>query len=123
MIDGVLTPCGHRYHSQCFFRWIRNKTTCPLCRSQLINSPSEEEDNNLDEIRRQIDWESIIYRTLRNNTRTLEQNIKIQQDKLKQLDDEVKMRHLQLSIIIRKYREFVRNNNNNNRHRRRGLLF
>ena len=121
MVNGVLTPCGHRYHSHCFFRWIRNKTTCPLCRTRLINSRSEEDENNLDEVRRQIDWESIIYSTLRNNTLTLEQNIKIQQDELKQLDDEVKMRRIQLSIIIRKYREFVRNNNN--RPRRRGLLF
>ena len=23
--DGVLTPCKHRYHSECFFKWIYKK--------------------------------------------------------------------------------------------------
>ena len=27
MNDGVLTPCGHRYHSDCFFKWIYKKKT------------------------------------------------------------------------------------------------
>ena len=64
--DGVLTPCKHRYHSECFFKWIYKKRTCPLCRTELI-APSEDEEF-LDELRRQIDWESSIYSTLRNNT-------------------------------------------------------
>ena len=62
MDHGVLTPCGHRYHSDCFFKWIYKKKTCPLCRKDLI-APSEDQ-NMLDELRRQIDWESSIYTTL-----------------------------------------------------------
>ena len=71
--DGVLTPCKHRYHSECFFKWIYKKRTCPLCRTELI-APSEDEEF-LDELRRQIDWESSIYSTLRNNTTILERRI------------------------------------------------
>ena len=25
MDNGVLTPCNHRYHSECFFKWILKK--------------------------------------------------------------------------------------------------
>ena len=39
--DFVKTNCGHVFHGTCLKRWIRNRstdrqTTCPYCRSQLV---------------------------------------------------------------------------------------
>ena len=120
MNDGVLTPCGHRYHSDCFFKWIYKKKTCPLCRKELI-APSEDEDM-LDEVRRQIDWESSIYATLRNNTTILERNIVEKRQFLKKLEEEVMLKRRQLRTIQEKYREFMQTSQRR-RQRRQGLLF
>ena len=78
MDNGVLTPCNHRYHSECFFKWIFKKRTCPLCRKELIVKPDVEERASLYELRRQIDWESSLYNTLRNNVDTLDNHIFLQ---------------------------------------------
>ena len=117
--DGVLTPCGHRYHSECFFKWIYKKRTCPLCRTELI-APSEDEDF-LDELRRQIDWESSFYSTLRNNTTILERRIVEKRQFLKKLQEEVMLKEQQLKNITERYRNFIKNKPRNRR--RRGLLF
>ena len=30
------TPCGHLFHSNCVFQWLRENSTCPLCRSECL---------------------------------------------------------------------------------------
>ena len=30
--------CGHTFHFSCIQRWLRNNNTCPMCRSQVINT-------------------------------------------------------------------------------------
>ncbi len=120
MNDGVLTPCGHRYHSECFFKWIYKKKTCPLCREVLI-SPTEDEEF-LHEIRRQIEWESSIYSTLRNNTTSLERNIVVKTQFLKKLEEEVMLKKQQLKKITNQYKDFIQKSAVKRR-RRQGLLF
>jgi len=119
MEEGVLTPCGHRYHSECFFKWIYKKKTCPLCREALI-APSEDEDF-LHEIRRQIEWETSIYSTLRNNTSSLERNIVVKTNFLKNLEEEVMLKKQQLKKIINQYKDFIQKTVKKRR-RRQGLL-
>ncbi len=119
MNDGVLTPCGHRYHSECFFKWIYKKKTCPLCREVLI-SPTEDEEF-LHEIRRQIEWESSIYSTLRNNTTSLERNIVVKTQFLKKLEEEVMLKNQQLKKITNQYKDFIQKTVKKRR-RRQGLL-
>ena len=119
MNDGVLTPCGHRYHSECFFKWIYKKKTCPLCREVLI-SPTEDEDY-LHEIRRQIEWETSIYSTLRNNTSSLERNIVVKTKFLKNLEEEVMLKKQQLKKITNQYKDFIQKTVKKRR-RRQGLL-
>ena len=119
MNDGVLTPCGHRYHSECFFKWIYKKKTCPLCREVLI-SPTEDEEF-LHEIRRQIEWESSIYSTLRNNTSSLERNIVVKTKFLKNLEEEVMLKNQQLKKITNQYKDFIQKTVKKRR-RRQGLL-
>ncbi len=119
MNDGGLTPCGHRYHSECFFKWIYKKKSCPLCREVLI-SPTEDEEF-LHEIRRQIEWESSIYSTLRNNTTSLERNIVVKTQFLKKLEEEVMLKKQQLKKITNQYKDFIQKTVKNRR-RRQGLL-
>ena len=90
-----------------------------MCRKDLI-APSEDQDM-LDELRRQIEWESSIYSTLRNNTSSLERNIVIKTQFLKKLEEEVTLKRRQLQTIQEKYRDFIVNSQRKNR-RRRGLL-
>ncbi|XP_045787868.1 RING-H2 finger protein ATL16-like [Trifolium pratense] len=33
----LLPLCNHRYHSDCIGVWLKNNTTCPLCRSKIID--------------------------------------------------------------------------------------
>ncbi|RHN39583.1 putative transcription factor C2H2 family [Medicago truncatula] len=33
----VLPLCNHRYHADCIGVWLKNNTTCPLCRSKISN--------------------------------------------------------------------------------------
>jgi len=119
MNDGVLTPCGHRYHSECFFKWIYKKKTCPLCREVLI-SPTEDEEF-LHEIRRQIEWESSIYSTLRHNTDNLENVIIEKKQYLKKLEQEVMLKNQQLKKITNQYKDFIQKTVKKRR-RRQGLL-
>jgi len=33
-----LRVCGHKFHDECIFQWIKIKPICPLCRAICINS-------------------------------------------------------------------------------------
>jgi hypothetical protein len=118
--EGVLTPCNHRYHSECFFKWIYKNTTCPLCRKQIIDDPTIEGENILREIKRQIEWEMNVYNTLRNNTDVLERNIKIKFKELQNIDAQVATKQSQLISLVNNYQRFINSTRRNNR--RGGLL-
>ena len=62
----------------------------------------------LHELRQQINWESSIYTTLRNNTTALERNIVEKRQFLKKLEEEVMLKRRQSKIIQEKYSEFMR---------------
>lgn len=34
----VTTPCEHRFHTHCFFAWIKNKVNCPICRASFTTT-------------------------------------------------------------------------------------
>ena len=127
MEDGVLTPCQHRYHSDCFFTWIYNNKTCPLCRKILIRNTSYDEEANLRELRQQINWESIVYETLLNNSKAKEREIKEINQKIKEKKQEliyiqqlVMRKNSQVNSIIERYKKFIYSSKRKNR---RGLLF
>lgn len=124
MDNGVLTPCNHRYHSECFFKWILKKRTCPLCRTELIARPDIEERASLYELRRQIDWETTLYNTLLNNADTLEKHILTKKKELGNLNLQVQSKENQLVTIVERYKGFMQSVQRNHRNRRRrGLLF
>lgn len=40
-----MLPCFHDYHVQCIDRWLKDNTTCPICRVNLADSASLEPHN------------------------------------------------------------------------------
>ena len=75
-------------------------------------------------MRRQIDWETSVYATLRNNTRILERDMHNKRHYLKKIEEEVMLKEQQLKKNINNYREFMKHTQQRRRRRRRhGLLF
>ncbi|KAG8012962.1 E3 ubiquitin-protein ligase RNF38, partial [Nibea albiflora] len=35
-----MLPCFHDYHVQCIDRWLKDNTTCPICRANLADGAS-----------------------------------------------------------------------------------
>ena len=33
--ETVLLPCGHMFHWNCCFNWLKNNNTCPMCRFEI----------------------------------------------------------------------------------------
>ncbi|XP_026408997.1 E3 ubiquitin ligase BIG BROTHER-related-like [Papaver somniferum] len=39
----MLMRCGHEFHSGCLLRWFEGKSSCPLCRSSIVQNSNNEE--------------------------------------------------------------------------------
>ena len=79
-INIVNTPCGHIYCKECFFRWIRVRPTCPMCRcnfTSLSNMSRDELNTDIASIT-QLYRRTIIEnnRLLKNNESILKTNVK-----------------------------------------------
>ena len=57
----VMTPCNHRFCTKCFFTWIYNNKTCPLCRKILIRDMVQETSDQLGILRNAYRFEYEIY--------------------------------------------------------------
>jgi hypothetical protein len=87
----VNTPCGHIYCSACFFRWIRVRPTCPMCRrdftsiAAMSNDEIREDVHNITQLYRRtiIENDKLMY-----DNRILERKIKKKEKKNKDLDVE-----------------------------------
>jgi hypothetical protein len=42
-LDRTLYDCGHRFHSECVFKWLDENNSCPVCRHPIL--PSVEFDD------------------------------------------------------------------------------
>ena len=40
--DVLRTKCNHQFHTVCLCKWLVNKTTCPLCRTQFTSGEINE---------------------------------------------------------------------------------
>lgn len=74
----LLTSCNHIFCSECFFKWLKEKPNCPMCRTQFTKPVSVELEEELDELNREIE-EYTNYREI------LRQGILIEEDRLKNI--------------------------------------
>ncbi len=75
----VYTPCGHRFCSNCFFNWMKQKTDCPNCRKKFVSTDAHQELENL--ILATRDWERYMDE--------LKEDIAIMEERLGHACDEV----------------------------------
>lgn len=116
----VNTTCNHQYCNTCFFKWIYANKTCPLCRHVIINDPTSEVTQKLEELRQLYEWEYEHLETLENTILQKEDTILLQSNTIERLENQKKniMKYIQTSnrtILLREY--------NQNRRRNRGSLF
>ena len=70
--SNVVTPCNHIFCTECFFQWIKEGKSCPMCRKIFIKNETEEvreieeARQELVEINHQID----IYYSIMNSLRS-----------------------------------------------------
>nr|XP_012574128.1 putative RING-H2 finger protein ATL53 [Cicer arietinum] len=43
----LLPLCNHRYHADCIGIWLKNHTTCPLCRSKIIDHVNQNQQKQV----------------------------------------------------------------------------
>ena len=85
----VVTTCGHKYCSSCFFTWFKSNANCPLCRKKFLTEEKEEEMTFLRE--RIIDLQ-IDYDTLRNSNRKQRKRLRENKKKAKEfMDRQIRM--------------------------------
>jgi hypothetical protein len=63
---------------------------CPLCRNQIIKSPTEDEENYLFQLRQRIEWETIIYQNCINKKKQMDIDIKKKTKKLEEINADIK---------------------------------
>jgi len=51
-------PCFHAYHAKCIQKWLRQKNTCPLCKSPVNGPPPEHQHDSFAE-----DLSGLLYRS------------------------------------------------------------
>ena len=47
-VDAIKLPCSHKFHIDCIMPWIRQKSTCPLCRCMVRKCAECEGENIVD---------------------------------------------------------------------------
>ena len=67
----VNTPCNHCFCKTCFWKWTKQKNTCPICRQSLM--ATTEEMMELMELRNLLDHRSIIVKQVEEAYMKLEQ--------------------------------------------------
>lgn len=78
--DMLTTSCGHIFCSECFFKWLKEKPNCPICRAQFTTPLSGELEEELEHLHHDIE-EYTSYREL------LTQGIIIEEERLKNIYD------------------------------------
>ena len=69
--NNVVTPCRHHFCTTCFFRWLKEKQNCPVCRKEFGNNIVENREELLEEINESITANFQILRQLRISKRAL----------------------------------------------------
>jgi hypothetical protein len=35
LVNKLIMPCGHQFHTDCILDWFKKNNTCPICRVKL----------------------------------------------------------------------------------------
>ena len=74
--ERVVTPCGHLYCTGCFFRWMKERPTCPTCRKYLGQEDITKRRNLLHSLRESIEGQVSLMSSIRGNNTRLERKNK-----------------------------------------------
>ena len=74
--ERVVTPCGHLYCSACFFRWMKERPTCPTCRKYLGQEDITKRRNLLHSLTESIHSQISLMTTVRRDNTRLERKNK-----------------------------------------------
>lgn len=74
--ERVITPCGHLYCTDCFFRWMQERPTCPTCRKYLGQEDVTKRRNLLHSLRESIQGQISLMTTVRRDNTRLERKNK-----------------------------------------------
>ena len=74
--ERVVTPCGHLYCSACFFRWMKERPTCPTCRKYLGQEDVTKRRNLLHSLTESIHSQISLMTTVRRDNTRLERKNK-----------------------------------------------
>ena len=58
----VTTECDHQFCKKCFWRWIKTKNSCPLCRKSLLKTDDEQKEQ--EHMRQMLDMRGNIIRDI-----------------------------------------------------------
>ena len=58
----VTTECDHQFCKDCFWRWIKTKNSCPLCRKSLLKT--DEEQKEQEHMRQMLDMRGRVIRDI-----------------------------------------------------------
>lgn len=63
--NAVSTPCNHQFCSNCFFKWLKESNTCPLCRNKYTRYRKwDYEDINMEAVTHEFNlFRDVINRT------------------------------------------------------------
>jgi len=94
----VNTPCGHIYCKECFFRWIRVRPTCPMCRRDFTSL------NNMthDQLNTEIASVTQLYRrTIIESNKLMKDNRNIMRENIRRKTKNIKLNYENEKIIER----------------------
>ena len=92
--NSCVTPCGHKFCFNCMVKALKQKDTCPMCRTALQEESDKESDEESDE---EINIENdIFFETYKNR---IQQLIKFYNTGLTNIKEKLNYNHNLLNII------------------------
>ena len=109
----VTTPCGHHYCTKCFFRWMEQDNTCPMCRRDLLNrEPQRLDFNTLETEVVQLYMENINAISETTMSQIENTKLKILIKEKKEITEQLLTRQISLTEQIQKTRTILKKEKN-----------
>ena len=101
----VVTTCGHKYCSDCFFTWFKSNANCPLCRKKFL---TEEKDEEMEMLNERLFDLRCAHSSLRNANRRQRKRLRENKEKADSfMDRQIRMMDLLNETRVRAKKEFA----------------